>query len=103
MLKAAPHSSPRVINVDKNPAYPPTVEHFSSTTVHCEQCRTRTLRDGQTSYHHAGLDAVIAHPANYRLRLELHPERQTGLAQKPGEAIFRTPGKRTSKRTAADR
>ena len=38
------------------------VEHFSSTTVHCEQCTTRTLRDGQTSYHHAGLAAVIAHP-----------------------------------------
>ena len=38
------------------------VEHFSSTTVHCDQCTTRTLRDGQTSYHHAGLAAVIAHP-----------------------------------------
>jgi hypothetical protein len=38
------------------------VEHFSSTTVHCDQCTTRTLRNGQTSYHHAGLAAVIAHP-----------------------------------------
>ena len=38
------------------------VEHFSSTAIHCDQCTTRTLRDGQTSYHHAGLAAVIAHP-----------------------------------------
>jgi IS6 family transposase len=28
MLKAAPHSSPRVINVDKNPAYPPAVKQL---------------------------------------------------------------------------
>jgi transposase, IS6 family len=28
MLKAASHSSPRVINVDKNPAYPPAVEQL---------------------------------------------------------------------------
>ena len=28
MLKAAPRSSPRVINVDKNPAYPPAVEQL---------------------------------------------------------------------------
>jgi transposase-like protein len=28
MLKAAPHSSPRVINVDKNPAYPAAVEQL---------------------------------------------------------------------------
>jgi IS6 family transposase len=28
MLKAASHSSPRVINVDKNPVYPPAVEQL---------------------------------------------------------------------------
>jgi transposase, IS6 family len=28
MVKAASHSSPRVINVDKNPAYPPAVEQL---------------------------------------------------------------------------
>jgi transposase, IS6 family len=28
MLEAASHSSPRVINVDKNPAYPPAVEQL---------------------------------------------------------------------------
>ena len=38
------------------------VEHFSSTKVHCAHCTTRTHRDGQTSYHHAGLAAVLVHP-----------------------------------------
>jgi transposase-like protein len=33
MLKAAPHSSPRVINVDKNPAYPPAVEQLKEEGV----------------------------------------------------------------------
>ena len=28
ILKAASHSSPRVINVDKNPAYPPAIEQL---------------------------------------------------------------------------
>jgi|SRR5579884_3046154 len=38
------------------------VEHFSSTKVHCQSCTTRTHRNGETSYHHAGLAAVIVHP-----------------------------------------
>src|SRR5262245_19953448 len=38
------------------------VEHFSSTKVHCEHCTTRTHRNGETSYRHAGLAAVIVHP-----------------------------------------
>ncbi|MDQ3256495.1 MAG: transposase [Acidobacteriota bacterium] len=38
------------------------VEHFSSTKVHCDHCTTRTHRDGTTSYHHAGLAAVMLHP-----------------------------------------
>jgi len=40
------------------------VEHFSSTKVHCRHCTTRTRRDGTTSYHHAGLAAVLIHPAH---------------------------------------
>lgn len=39
------------------------VEHFSSTKVHCPSCITRTHRNGEISYHHAGLAAVIVHPA----------------------------------------
>lgn len=38
------------------------VEHFSSTRVHCHHCTTRTHRNGETSYHHAGLAAVLLHP-----------------------------------------
>lgn len=38
------------------------VEHFSSTKVHCDHCSTRTHRNGETSYHHAGLAAVLVHP-----------------------------------------
>jgi hypothetical protein len=38
------------------------VEHFSSTKVHCDHCTTRTRRDGETSYHHAGLAAMLIHP-----------------------------------------
>jgi len=38
------------------------VEHFSSTKVHCAHCTTRTHRNGTTSYHHAGLAAVLLHP-----------------------------------------
>jgi Transposase DDE domain len=40
------------------------VSHFSSTKIHCPHCTTRTLRDGTTSYHHAGLAAVMIHPAH---------------------------------------
>jgi len=39
------------------------VEHFSSTTVHCPSCTTRTHRNGVVSYHHAGLAAVLVNPA----------------------------------------
>lgn len=38
------------------------VEHFSSTKVHCDHSTTRTHRNGETSYHHAGLAAVLVHP-----------------------------------------
>jgi hypothetical protein len=38
------------------------VEHFCSTKVHCNHCRTRAHRNGETSYHHSGLAAVVVHP-----------------------------------------
>lgn len=38
------------------------VEHFASTKLHCHHCTTRTHRNGVTSYHHAGLAAVMLHP-----------------------------------------
>jgi hypothetical protein len=38
------------------------VEHFSSTKVHCSSCTTRRHRNGETSYHHSALAAVIVHP-----------------------------------------
>lgn len=38
------------------------VEHFSSTKVHCPSCTTRTHRNGEVSYHHQALAAVLVHP-----------------------------------------
>src|SRR5215475_4281499 len=38
------------------------VEHFCSTKVHCNHCTTRAHRNGETSYHHSGLAAVLVHP-----------------------------------------
>ncbi len=38
------------------------VEHFASTKIHCPHCTTRRHRGGTTSYHHAGLAAVMLHP-----------------------------------------
>jgi hypothetical protein len=38
------------------------VEHFSSTKVYCDHCTRRTHRNGERSYHHAGLAAVLVHP-----------------------------------------
>ena len=39
------------------------VEHFNSNKLHCPSCLTRTHRNGVVSYHHAGLAAVLVHPA----------------------------------------
>jgi IS6 family transposase len=44
MLKTPPHSSPRVINVDKNPAYPPAVEQLKeegilSVSAQLQRCK----------------------------------------------------------------
>jgi hypothetical protein len=50
------------------------VEHFSSTTVHCPNCTTRATRAGEVSYHHAGLAAVVVHPAQREVfPLDLEP------------------------------
>lgn len=38
------------------------VEHFCSTKVHCTHCTTRAHRNGEMSYHHSGLAAVLVHP-----------------------------------------
>jgi hypothetical protein len=38
------------------------VEPFSSTKVHCPNCLTKQLRNGEISYRHSGLGAVIVHP-----------------------------------------
>ena len=38
------------------------VEHFSSQKVHCPSCTTRTFRNGDVSYQHCGLGAVVVHP-----------------------------------------
>jgi Transposase DDE domain len=38
------------------------VEHFSSTRVHCPSCLTRRRSNGEISYHHAGLAAVLIDP-----------------------------------------
>src|SRR6266511_1016511 len=32
------------------------------TKIHCPSCTTRKLRNGEISYHHAGLAAVMVHP-----------------------------------------
>jgi hypothetical protein len=50
------------------------VHHFSSDKVHCDHCTTRIHRNGQTSYHHSGLAAVLVHPAHSEVfPLEFEP------------------------------
>jgi transposase, IS6 family len=44
MLKAASHSSPRVINVDKNRAYPPAVEQLREEGVLPNRTQLRQCR-----------------------------------------------------------
>src|SRR5512138_1546284 len=38
------------------------VQHFCSTKVHCPSSTTRKHRNGEMSYHHSGLAAVLVHP-----------------------------------------
>ena len=59
------------------------VEHFSSTKVHCPSCITRTHRNGVVSYHHAGLAAVLLHPAQTEVfPLDFEPILRPDGAQK---------------------
>lgn len=37
-------------------------EHFSSTKVHCNNCTQKKLRNGEVSYQHNALGAVLVHP-----------------------------------------
>lgn len=38
------------------------VEHFSSKKVHCEHCLQKQYKDGQTTFSHQMLSAVLVHP-----------------------------------------
>ena len=38
------------------------VEYFGSKTVHCDHCMTRNHKNGEVSYYHQMLGAVIVHP-----------------------------------------
>jgi len=59
------------------------VEHFSSTKVHCPSCLTRTHRNGEVSYHHAGLAAVLVNPAQAEVfPLDFEPILRQDGAQK---------------------
>lgn len=37
-------------------------QYFSSQNIHCDQCQQRVSKDGQVSYHHQMLTAVLVHP-----------------------------------------
>ena len=43
------------------------VEHFSSTKIHYPSCTTRTHPNGVVSCYHAGLAAVLLHPAQAKV------------------------------------
>jgi len=59
------------------------VEHFCSTKIHCAHCTTRTHRNGQISYHHSGLAAVLVHPAHSEVfPLDFEPILKEDGAQK---------------------
>ena len=44
MLKNTPDRAPRVINVDKNPAYPPAVEELKADGALPDQCQLRQCK-----------------------------------------------------------
>jgi Transposase DDE domain len=49
------------------------VEYFSSKKVHCDYCLTRQHQNGEISYHHQMLGAVLVHP-EHSCVLPLAPE-----------------------------
>src|SRR5262245_28203328 len=44
MLKDVPDQAPRVINVDKNPAYPPAVEELKAEAILSDDCQLRQCK-----------------------------------------------------------
>jgi Transposase DDE domain len=59
------------------------VEYFCSQKVHCDHCMTRTHKNGDVSYYHQMLGAVIVHP-DFSEVIPLMPEpiqRQDGQAK----------------------
>ena len=68
--------------------------HFSSPTVHCENCCVKERRDGSREYYHQSLCAVL-----------VHPERREVLPAVPPEPILKQDGatKNDCERNAAKR
>ena len=61
--------------------------YFSSQTIHCESCLTKTHRNGQVTYAHQMLAAAIIHP-DFREVIALMPEpivKQDGATKNDGE------------------
>ena len=57
--------------------------HFSSPTVHCDNCCVKNRRDGSVEYYHQSLCAVLVHPG-----------RREVLPVVPPEPILKTDGAR---------
>ena len=49
------------------------VQHCSSTTIHCENCNHRALKNGETQFFHCLLGAMLCTP-NRKVALPLEPE-----------------------------
>lgn len=64
-------------------------EYFCSTTVYCEHCMTRRLRDGTEQYHHQMLSAALVKPG-HRQVVPVAPEpilRQDGASKNDCEPV----------------
>jgi hypothetical protein len=48
-------------------------QYFSSKTLHCQNCLTRRLSNGQTLYYHTAITPVISHPGHSQV-IALAPE-----------------------------
>ena len=56
-------------------------QYFSSQTVHCEKCTVKKHRNGEVSWHHQMLAAVLAHP----LLKQVIPMTVEGILKQDGE------------------
>jgi hypothetical protein len=77
------------------------VEYFCSKKVHCKHCMTRQHRNGETSYYHQMLGAVLIHP-DFPEVIPLSPEpiqRQDGQQKNDCE---RNAGRRALRRFRQD-